>query len=389
MLKLLTGSNGAGKSLRAIQRMYADHANGLKVYAHGFRNLRVPFVTDFPDPRKWRDLPPGSVLYVDEAQNLWRSRSMGKPVPPEVLDLETHRHQGLDIVLITQAPSYIDSHLRPLFSEHEHLVAWGNKQSRLFQFAECYDDVKSLGTRGRGEFQVWDHPVAHYGDYDSAEIHTPKPPIPWKYRVGRPLLWGTGVICLLYAGWVLWGVFFADPEATKRPARDPAKEKPSMLASAFEGGSRAQVTYANLKQYLDHHRPRQFEMPWSAPAYDDREVVAEPRLWCMSSGQSGDRSCSCKTEQGTDYRLPLNRCERVARWGGAYNPYAKPEGPATQPGGNTGAESRSDDASATSHNGDVRQESTSDSVPGVVPFSTTPPWPLPVASPPTAPEATP
>jgi hypothetical protein len=324
--------------------MYADHANGLQVYAHGFRNLRVPFVKDFPDPRKWRELPPGSVLYVDEAQNLWRSRSMGKPVPPEVLDLETHRHQGLDIVLITQAPSYIDSHLRPLFSEHEHLVAWGNKQSRLFQFAECYDDVKSLGTRARGEFKVWDHPVAHYGDYDSAEIHTPKPPVPWKYRMGRPLLWITGVICLAYAGWVMFDVFFGDPDpVVEKSARDPDKKKPSMWSGAFAGAADARPTFANLAQYLDHHRPRQAEMPWSAPAYDDREVVAEPRLWCMASGAGGDRSCSCKTEQGTDYRLPLNRCERIARWGGAYNPYAKPD-TASMPSVGAGA-SASGDAS--------------------------------------------
>ena len=77
MLHLITGQNGAGKSLRAIELMYKRHGEGMEVYAFGFRGLKVPFVKQFADPRKWRDLPSNAVLFVDEAQQVWRTRLAG------------------------------------------------------------------------------------------------------------------------------------------------------------------------------------------------------------------------------------------------------------------------------------------------------------------------
>ncbi|MBD9377932.1 zonular occludens toxin domain-containing protein [Pseudoxanthomonas sp. PXM04] len=344
MLRLITGANGAGKSVRAIERMYQYHADGVQVFACGFTNLRVPFAQQFPDPRRWRELPPNSVLFVDEAQQVWRARSAGQKIPREVEDLETHRHQGVDLVLITQSPSYIDSHLRSLISEHEHLVAWGNNAARIFKFAECFDDVKSLGTRSRGQYIEWKYPEAHFGDFDSAFVHLKKPKKPWQHYLSKVLFVGAGIVGV----WSLWSVskWWWDDEApapaVEAAAKNPSAGKaPKSGFSLFGAGSATPVrSFANAQEYLRFEKARIPEKPWSAPAYDAREVKAEPELYCMASGEGGDRSCNCKTEQGTRYLLPMAQCELMARWGPAYNPYKGPKQPAStaQQGGPGGGD---------------------------------------------------
>lgn len=71
-------------------------------------------------------------------------------------------------------------------------------------------------------------------------------------------------------------------------------------------------------------------MPWTAPAYDQREVTADPERYCMSSltgrdaaGRMQEASCSCFTEQGTRYELDQPQCRTVARHGAPYHPYGR------------------------------------------------------------------
>lgn len=380
MLYLITGSNGAGKSLRAIWRMYKDHAEGKRVFHNGFRNLRVPFAEEFPDPKKWRELPPNSVLYIDEAQRVWRSRPPSVKAPPEVVDLETHRHQGIDIVLITQAPTLIDSHIRHLISGHEHLIAWGQSAARVFKFAEAFDDVKSLGTRTRGEYEEWQHPAAHYGDYDSAEVHTKKPGKPWRHYASKVLFAAAGLVGLWGAWWVWKGWISPEPaKAEDTPAKPKAgKSAPEKL---FSFGGRDGPRYASLDAYNRAHAARDAARPWSAPTFDDRKSVSQPEVYCMASGEPSDVSCSCITEQGTRHLLPPGQCRQIARWGPAYNPYREPPKPPSV--------AASDAADGPT--GEFRIMDGTQGLPGgvAIPAERAPQIGLPVTSPPTAPQVTP
>lgn len=320
MLHLITGQNGAGKSLRAIQLMYKRHGEGMEVFAFGFRGLKAPFVKPFADPRRWRELPANAVLFVDEAQQVWRTRAGGRPVPPEVMDLETHRHQGIDIYLITQSPMYLDSHLRPLISSHEHLISYDKGSARLFRFTECYEDVKSSALRSKAQFEIWNYPVVHYADYDSAEVHTAKAKVPWRQRIAKLLFVMAGLLIVGGIGWFFWGPETPKPVASTAP-------KPSAPAGSLWGGlstGSGQVSekrYETTQDYLTAHTPRLAQMPWTMPAMDGREVKAEPRLYCMSSGEGVDRTCTCLTEQGTKWQIRIEQCVAMARWGPAYNPY--------------------------------------------------------------------
>lgn len=334
MLHLITGQNGAGKSLRAIELMYRRHGEGMEVYAFGFRGLKVPFVKPFADPRRWRDLPANAVLFVDEAQQVWRTRSGGRPVPPEVLDLETHRHQGIDIYLITQSPMYLDSHLRPLISSHEHLISYDKSSARLFRFTECYEDVKSSALRSKAQFEVWKYPVVHYADYDSAEVHTAKAKVPWRQRIAKLFFVLAALLIVGSVAWFIWG-----PDTPKQHSA-PAAAQVKPASSWFSGGLPSmggqqlgsQRRYANAQEYLEAHTPRLAQMPWSMPALDGREAKAEPRLYCMSSGEGIDRTCTCLTEQGTKWQIRIDQCVQMARWGPAYNPYKEaPQVASTRP----------------------------------------------------------
>lgn len=52
-------------------------------------------------------------------------------------------------------------------------------------------------------------------------------------------------------------------------------------------------------------------MPWSALAFDDRRVTADPQHF----------TCTCLTEQGTAYEITQAECRTLARRGPVYNPY--------------------------------------------------------------------
>lgn len=73
-------------------------------------------------------------------------------------------------------------------------------------------------------------------------------------------------------------------------------------------------------------------MPETAPIFDDRAVVSQPALFCMSGGEGADgrgdhkdASCTCLTEQGTKYDLSQPECRTLARFGPVYNPYKAPK----------------------------------------------------------------
>lgn len=113
-------------------------------------------------------------------------------------------------------------------------------------------------------------------------------------------------------------------ETTSSPSRGTA-------ARATSSGSRSdkqEPRWATLTDYATDHLPRFGSMPWTAPAFDGRQITADPQLYCMSSmagedatGKWSDFSCTCQTEQGTAYEITQGECRTLARQGPIYNPY--------------------------------------------------------------------
>ena len=88
MIYLTTGANGAGKTLLTLKDVRAQQLKENRpVYYHGF-DMDEAKAAEFGwqkfDPKKWQDLPDGSICIMDECQNEFPLRRSGAEVPDYV-----------------------------------------------------------------------------------------------------------------------------------------------------------------------------------------------------------------------------------------------------------------------------------------------------------------
>lgn len=134
--------------------------------------------SDLPADWDWRELPDGSVVFYDEAQQKFPQRSPNKAVDSIVKDLEVHRHRGFDLVFITQFPTFIDHHIRYLCGRHEHLERKaGLNGAVVFGKDEAFD-VKDFKERAKTDKTIWKFPKELFNEYASATKHTHKVKVP-------------------------------------------------------------------------------------------------------------------------------------------------------------------------------------------------------------------
>jgi len=329
---LITGRRGNGKSLKAVGLMKQEIAEGRLVFASNFNGLRVPGVQVLENPREWESLPPGSILFVDEAQRYWRSRRSGDP-PLEVQAMETQRHLGITIVLLTQQPTYLDKHVRGLVDVHHHLILEvGGKASRMWTWKGCRENPDDAATRDEADQSVFLFPKDDFKDYDSAEVHTIKAKVPRKLKL---------VIAAGIAVVAMFAFAINHVKSLKGSKDDPVATlsgvpavggTPDDSTDSQPGTFKKKNPPLTPAEYVNQFRPRFQEMPFSAPAWDDRKVASDPQIFCMISGQGTDANgdqgggnCRCMTEQGTRYAMTPGACRAYVERGGAYNPYKAPQ----------------------------------------------------------------
>lgn len=317
-ITLLTGVPGNGKTLRAVWYISAAVKAGEQVFSSNLNGLQIPEVVDFPDPTKWEELPAGSILVVDEAQRFFRAAA--GPVPAYIQAMETIRHMGIRLILITQSPALIHANIRALVGLHEHLVRENGKESAtVYRRSRVIDNVRSDRALAVEDHETWAYPKECYALYKSAEVHTVKRTI--SSKVKRAIVLGSLAAALL--GYVVWTV--------KSSASDDAPVLQAATGGAASGTGKEEADrWVTLTDYAEDHQPRFGTMPWTAKIYDGRQVTADPAIFCMSSnpgpdaqGVHLDHTCTCLTEQGTYYEMELHTCRHIARRGQPYNPYSQ------------------------------------------------------------------
>lgn len=326
MIRLFTGKPGHGKSNHAVSVALREARAGRAVYVSNLNGMRIPGAIVLADPREWADLPAGSLLVVDEAQRYWRASRSGT-VPPEVHEMETHRHLGVDLLLITQDPLYLVKHLRGLVGEHVHHVRRSKGMIQTFTWSNrCSEDPEAVGEQELAQQSLIALDKEAFKFYDSTELDTHAPKLPRK-------VWLIGAAVVLVIG-----MFTLGPSLLKRLTVDsstieqagPSPQGSGLLA-AVTGRGRTSGP-ASVEDYLAMQSPRLVGAPWSSPVFDERAAAADPQLFCMFSqpGHEADgsyrenSSCTCITEQGTRYRMELTACAQHARSGGVYNPFRMP-----------------------------------------------------------------
>lgn len=308
-ITLITGAPGNGKSLLLLWEVEKRRQKENRpVFYSGINGLLLPWEqfgeevdgqpVHMTDASKWYDLPSGSIIVIDEAQRLFRARSAGSMVPRYVQELETHRHKGFDIYLVSQGPGLLDSNVRNLVETHKHLMRkFGSTWATIHEFKGVRNNV--IVSRKDSQETQWTYPKEVFGWYKSAEVHTVKRQIPKK------------VLLLLALPFVLAAaVGFAWFSSRRVAGPTPASAVPAgTVAPAVNGGGvfspgQPRIQKMTSAEYLGQFEPRFAGLAYSAPRYDDltRPVRVPVPVGCVLSG---DKDGWCITQQGTKFYPPV------------------------------------------------------------------------------------
>lgn len=116
---------------------------------------------------------PGSIIVFDEVQKPWPKAAVGSKVPPCITALETHRHMGVDLIVLTQHPMLIHSNLVQLVGRHLHIRRMGNMGLAIvYEWDGCSKTLLFKNSLSKS-------PLRYSKDaftlYKSAELHTKTP----------------------------------------------------------------------------------------------------------------------------------------------------------------------------------------------------------------------
>lgn len=339
MIHLITGLPGNGKTLFALTWVKAKaEKEGRPVFYARIADLKLPWTQI--DPFEWFKCPANSIIVIDECQKsndpadpkaptLFGVRPRGAPVPEWVAALETHRHMGVDLVLITQHPMLVDSHVRRLVGLHFHVVRkFGLQSATVHEFTSVRENVdKSRADSTRHDFR---YPKEAYQWYKSAEVHTHKARIPAR-------VWWIGVMVLVFVAAVYWSasgwiaritgthesalIKSVQPQGLPKGDSPPPGQAPRTAPA----GDRLMTT----ADYLKAHAPRVPGLAYTAPIYD--EVTKPQEAPYPAACVASYSRCHCYTTQATRLDMPDDLCRRIAR-DGFFVAWRQPEssGPASR-----------------------------------------------------------
>lgn len=299
MINLITGLPGGGKTLYAIDeiRKLAEKEKR-QVYFSGIADLKLPWIEH--DPLLWMELPPGSIIVIDEAQRTFRPRSNGSVVPKHVEALETHRHLGIDIYVITQHPMLLDGNLRKLVNRHLHIHRiFGAHASTVFEWTKVKDNcdkhTKDASSR------TWKYPKDVFDLYKSAEVHT------HKLRLPREV-WYLLILIMLFVGGSYY--LYSGRIAGGHQAEAPKPSDNAQQPFGSRGGPPAAFTPL---QYAESFRPRIEGLAYTAPAYD--QVTKPTKAPYPAACVSASSRCQCYTQQGTKLETTPSLCLSIVAGG--------------------------------------------------------------------------
>lgn len=258
MIYLITGQPGNGKTLRAMAHMRDEYERNLAAVNAGkekprdfFSNVNgattdenpnaFPWVQRLPEHNDWTLLPDGSYIQYDEAHADGNTRGLerygllfpatGKPgesQDPRVRAMSTHRHSGIDLVLITQYPNKIHHQVRTLVGQHIHMNrAMGLSAAGVFTWSRTQVDPYDEQARDKAEEEIWSFPKDLYTRYFSATLHTSS----HKFKIPKKV-WG-GLSMLVVGLLVAWGLYsFLVPDGHGVEKAETPQGQASLLAPA-------------------------------------------------------------------------------------------------------------------------------------------------------------
>ena len=308
MLYLISGANGAGKTLNTLKWVRERQLKENRPVCHNGRFDPVPGgelegwkKIDFKD---WQDQPDGTIFLIDEAHNDLPNRPAGSTVPDAVKMLAEHRKRGFDFYLVTQHPQNIDSFVRRLIGPpgwHRHLKrSFGVDMVSVLEWSAVNPNCEKDGSGKTGTVTMQAFPKEVYGWYKSASLHTGKKRIPKQFWV---LL-----LCLIAIPLLIWAA--SGKLLSKSEAKATAKPATEAQAAPVPVQAVAKLT---VEQYLDERTPRIKDFPHTSPAYDEvtKPTVAPYPAACVHMG----KTCKCYTQQATLMQVSGAVCLQIVAQG--------------------------------------------------------------------------
>lgn len=207
MLFLYTGKPGSFKTASVATKALEYLKEGRPVYTN-IDGFDYEGVSRLPDDDDWRNAPHGSVIIYDEAQQFDFFKYKGREKlssDGRITGLETHRHDGYDIILITQSPNFLHNHLLGLVGSHYHLHrAYGRGFADVFLWRYTVMAPDSSGAKNKAESHHKFKPNKKiFEKYKSTTIDTHKLTIP-------PIFFKLGGFLLLVLSIIGYVVFASD-----------------------------------------------------------------------------------------------------------------------------------------------------------------------------------
>lgn len=339
-INIVTGSLGSGKTLWAIEQadLLRIHKDAENVYQVGINEPDTRYLPNLPFPlEEWADRADSgelrnAVIIVDEFHQWMPQRSQNSRPPRFIEQMAEARRRDVRFILLTQSSEFDHFLKGTRLNKHFYLSRKaGLKQSNLFEWSNRFVSRPEEDKDARAsavKHLAWRHPIKKYGSwYVSAKAHRFRRRIPFRIMLVPPF-----IAVLGYFAWktfVLVGGMMSGEVAAAVPIAAAPVSPASSSMPIGGAGERVQVL-TRPDDYLAQFQPVIATMPFSAPAFQGRPVLAEPELLC-SIGHAGtdgngdwqDESCSCYTEQMTPYEVEDVFCRLVARQG-MYNPYRAP-----------------------------------------------------------------
>lgn len=327
MITLITGGPGMGKTALAVQLLQTQY-NGRAL----FTNINGLALEHSPLPKldEWTEeirndqgtsehkftFPPGSIVVIDECQQFFRPRAAGSRVPPYVSAFETHRHTGVDFILITQGSRLIDSNLRSLVKGGLHIFLKSSYLGRFrYEKSEVIneDDKTSYTLATRRKYTL---PKDVFHLYKSAELHTkaPRAKLPLAaYIVIGGVVVGAALAVRVYG--TIASAVSKDSDAVTIAGDSPG---PMSITPPPHRAQPAALAAAVPERLIDALTPRDDHNPLSAPLYAAvAPSVTPPEIvGCIAS----KRVCTCYSQQRTPVWVPEEQCRQRAA-GLYFDPY--------------------------------------------------------------------
>ena len=345
---LITGTPGAGKTAHMVHMLVNDsmfkNSDGTprKIFTN-IKGLNIPDMptidvssiaseqaesTDeklsFHDIYKWIVKPEnhGSVVIIDEVQDVWPARSNGSQVPPNVAWLNTHRHLGVNIFVLTQNPKNIDVNLRGLVNKHLHVAKNKLGMRTLLEWKYCANNPLTQAKDAFAKVHKLDKKI--FGYYKSAEVHTEN-----KTKVSKWVFVLPVVLLIMPVA-----LYFSYSLLKNMASKDKVVEAAATSAPAATDGDMGQQlgTNGNISQPQntlgakpEDFVPRMAERPETKPIYDGQRQV-QAMEWPVGCIINTKKVCTCYSEQGTKIKeINQQLCKSYVADGLPFNPYKRPE----------------------------------------------------------------